>query len=68
MAIEAKMVMGMVTTATPATLSGSIRHTTMMTDTMAMSISSMKSCMEWSTTWLWSLITLMCTSLGNVCW
>ena len=49
-ASEEKMVMGMVVTATPATLSGSISMTTMITETMAMSISHMKSRMEWSTT------------------
>ena len=65
-AMEAQMVMGMVATATPATLSGSMSMTTMMTERMAMNISAMNPRKEWSTTWHWSLMMLMWTSSGSV--
>ena len=66
MAIDMKMVMGMVVTATPATLIGSMSRVTMTTEAMVMSSSVRNSVTDSSTTSLWSVITLICTSGGRV--
>ena len=64
--MEMKMVIGIVVTATPATLIGNISIVITMTEAMAMSSSVRNSFTESSTTSLWSVMTLIWTSGGRV--
>ncbi len=65
---DVNMVMGMVDAATNATRIGSRSITTRTTATIAMTISCRKLMTLSPTTLLWSVMRLMLTSCGSVCW